>query len=255
MRDSPALRLDLKARSRVGAALLLALAATEFTACSQHSRQHAADEQLRSIYTAEWQWRMQQLPGGEDDTKPVADHLPKVDPATQQMRLTHWLDVLRQVDALPRASLSAKQQINYDIYRAQLQVLIADQRFRDFEMPANSDTSFWTELGYTARRPFRTLIDYEHWIAQMRDIPRYFREQMDEMRAGMKRGFTPPRVTMEGRDTSITAVTEATPEASLFYTPFKDMAGVAADKQARLRAQAVQTIHDVVQPAYTQLLT
>ncbi|MGH8306434.1 MAG: DUF885 family protein, partial [Steroidobacteraceae bacterium] len=243
MRDSPALRLDLKARSRVGAALLLALAAAEFTACSQHSRQHAADEQLRSIYTAEWQWRMQQLPGGEDDTKPVADHLPKVDPATQQMRLTHWLDVLRQVDALPRASLSAKQQINYDIYRAQLQVLIADQRFRDFEMPANSDTSFWTELGYTARRPFRTLIDYEHWIAQMRDIPRYFREQMDEMRAGMKRGFTPPRVTMEGRDTSITAVTEATPEASLFYTPFKDMAGVAADKQARLRAQAVQTIH------------
>ena len=58
-------------------------------------------------------------------------------------------------------------------------------------MPANSDTTFWTDLGYTARRPFRTLTDYEHWIAQMRDIPRYFHEEMDEMRAGMKRGFTP----------------------------------------------------------------
>ena len=33
--------------------------------------------------------------------------------------------------------------------------------------------------------------DYRHWIAQMQDIPRYFHEQMDEMRAGLKRGFTP----------------------------------------------------------------
>jgi len=75
-------------------------------------------------------------------------------------------------------------------------------------MPANSDTTFWTDLGYTARRPFRSLTDYEHWIAQMRDIPRYFREQIQEMRAGLKRGFTPPRITMEGRDASLTAVTE-----------------------------------------------
>ena len=43
----------------------------------------------------------------------------------------------------------------------------------------------------------------------MRDIPRYFREQIAEMRAGEARGFTPPRVTLEGRDGSITAVTNA----------------------------------------------
>ena len=67
----------------------------------------------------------------------------------------------------------------------------------------------------------------------MQDIPRYFHEQMDEMRAGMKRGFTPPRVTMEGRDASITAVTEATPEDSLFYTPFQDMPGSLPTEQAR----------------------
>jgi uncharacterized protein (DUF885 family) len=77
---------------------------------------------------------------------------------------------------------------------------------------------------------------------------------MDEMRAGMKRGFTPPRVTMEGRDASITAVTEATPEKSLLYTPFKDMPLVPAAQQAALREEAVQVIRDVVQPAYVELL-
>jgi len=222
--------------------------------CSQQSAQPSAEERFRAVYEAEWRWRKEQWPGGEDRAEPVADHLPKEDPATQQQRRTYWEKTLGRVDAIPRAQLSAESQVNYDIYRAQLQVLLDNQRFRDFEMPANSDTTFWTDLGYTARRPFRTAADYEHWIAQMRDVPRYFHEQMEEMRAGMKRGFTPPRVTMEGRDGSITAVTQATPEASLFYTPFKEMQGIPEAKRAALRAQALDVIRTVVQPAYVELL-
>ena len=222
--------------------------------CSQQSSRHAADERLRTIYTSEWKWRTEQLPGNEDGTLPIADHLPKMDPATQAMRLKYWQDTLRRVEAIPRESLSPPEQVNQDIYREQLAVLIDRQRFRDFEMPANSDSAFWTDIGYTARRPFRSLADYQHWIAQMRDIPRYFSEQMDEMRAGAKRGFTPPRISMAGRDASITAVTEATPEKSLFYTPFREMPGIPAARQASLRAQALQVIAEVVQPAYAELL-
>ena len=241
---------------RIGPLLLLAfgLVGAGLAGCSPHPDQHGADERLRALYTSEWQWRTDQQPDTEDATRPLADHLPKVDPATQAMRLKYWEDVLRQLDGISRASLSADEQVNYDIYRAQIAVLIANQRFRDFEMPANSDTTFWTDVGYTARRPFRTLTDYEHWLAQMRDIPRYFREQMDEMRAGLKRGFTPPRITMEGRDQSLTAVTEATPEQSLLYTPFREMPGIAPEKQASLRAQALKTIRELVQPAYRELL-
>jgi uncharacterized protein (DUF885 family) len=241
-------------RLRIAGLLLLTLAAALAAGCSRESRQHVADERLRAIYEAEWRWRKQQLPGGEDSNKPIADHLPKVDPASQQERRKYWEATLDKVNALPRADLSPGEQVNYDIYRAQLQVLIDNQRFRDFEMPVNSDSTFWTDLGYTARRPFRSLTDYEHWIAQMRDIPRYFAEQIDEMRAGMKRGFTPPRVTLAGRDASITAVTTATPEASLFYTPFREMPGIAPEKQATLRAAAAQAIREVVQPAYVRLL-
>src|ERR1700716_237959 len=188
--------------------LAVATLAAALSGCSQQSRQHAADERLSAIYSSEWKWRTDQLPDDEDATRPVADHLPKVDPATQDMRRKYGEDVLRRLEAIARASLSAQEQVNYDIYRAQIAVLIAKQRFRDFEMPANSDTTFWTNIGYTARRPFRALVDQEHWIAQMRDIPRYFHEQMEGMRAGTKRGFTPPRVPLGGRATSLPAVHE-----------------------------------------------
>jgi len=239
---------------RAGSLLIAGVLGALLSGCSQQSSRHAADERLRTIYTSEWKWRTEQLPGNEDGTLPIADHLPKMDPATQAMRLQYWQDTLRRVEAIPRESLSPPEQVNQDIYREQLAVLIDRQRFRDFEMPANSDSAFWTDIGYTARRPFRSLADYQHWIAQMRDIPRYFSEQMDEMRAGAKRGFTPPRISMAGRDASITAVTEATPEKSLFYTPFREMPGIPAARQASLRAQALQVIAEVVQPAYAELL-
>jgi len=214
-----------------------------------------ADEQLRAIYTEEWNWRVQQFPGLEGPTKPVPDRLPKADLANQDMRLRHWEDVLRKLDGVARAQLSPAEQINYDIYRREIEDLVADQKFRDFEMPANSDTAFWTNVGYTARRPFKNLIDYKNWIAQMRDIPRYFREEIANMRAGVARGFTPPRETLKGREKSISTIAEGKAEANLLYTPFREpMIGVQPSDQTTLKADAAKVIREIVQPAYADLL-
>ena len=237
-------------RTRLGVLLVLGAA---IGACG--GSRESADTRLQSIYNAEWKWRDEQFPDADNEQRGIVDHLPKVDPETQAARLHYWQDVRRKLSEIPREALSAAEQLNYDVYVPQIDVLIQGQRFRQFEMPANSDSAFWTDFGYTARRPYRTTDDYRRWIAQMRDLPRYFREQENEMRAGLKRGFTPPQVTMTGRDTSITAVTEATPEESLFFVPFKDMPGVSADQQAALRTEAVKVIHDAVQPAYAELLT
>ena len=128
--------------------------------CARRAADAGEDARLQAIYNSEWKWRTDQQPDDEDATRPIAEHLPRVDPQTQQMRLKYWEDVAARLDAIRRARLSPKEQMNYDIYRAQIGVLIADQRFRDFEMPANSDSNFWTDIGYTARRPFRHLEDY-----------------------------------------------------------------------------------------------
>src|SRR5262245_7158790 len=172
------------------------------------AEQKNADERLRAVYTEEWKWRLEQFPGLEGVEKAVPDRLPKVDPATQEMRLKYWEDVRHKRDGVPRAQISVAAQVDYDVYRPDIENFVADQRFRDYEMPANSDSAFLSDLGYTARRPFKTLTDYKNWIAQMRDIPRYFREQIANMRAGLARGFTPPRLTLQGREKSIAAMAE-----------------------------------------------
>ncbi|MDQ6861867.1 MAG: DUF885 family protein, partial [Verrucomicrobiota bacterium] len=214
-----------------------------------------ADASLRAIYTEEWQWRVEQFPGLEGPTKPVPNRLPKEDSATQEMRLHHWEDVLRKLDEIPRAQLSVEKQINYDVFRPEIERSIANHEFRDYEMPANSDSAFWTDLGYTARRPFKTQNDYTNWIAQLRDVPRYFVEQIVNMKAGMVRDFTPPRATLQGREKSIANIAEGKPEDSLLYTPFREqMVGVPPADQEKLRAEAAQVIREIVQPAYADLL-
>ncbi len=214
-----------------------------------------ADTALRAIYTEEWKWRLEQFPGLEGPDKPVPDHLSREDPATHQVRLHYWEDVLRKLDGISRAQLSPKEQINYDVYRPEIQDFVADEKFRDYEMPANSDSAFWSDVSSTAQRPFKELTDYKNWIAQMRDVPRYFREQIANMRAGLARGLTPPRMTLQGREKSIATIAEGKPEENLFYTPFREaMVGVPSADQEKLKAEAAQVIREIVQPAYADLL-
>src|SRR6188472_4265438 len=89
----------------IKAAVLFGAAALWWIPCVA-AEQKNADERLRAVYTEEWKWRLEQFPGLEGVEKPVPDRLPKVDSATQEMRLKYWEDVLHKLDDIPRAQLS-----------------------------------------------------------------------------------------------------------------------------------------------------
>src|SRR5215471_11188017 len=104
---------------------LILLVAVALSCVPHFANAQSADERLRNIYTEEWKWRLEQFPGLEGVEKPVADRMPKVDPATQQMRLHYWQDVLHKLDDIPRAQLSPEEQINYDVYRPEIENFVA----------------------------------------------------------------------------------------------------------------------------------
>jgi uncharacterized protein (DUF885 family) len=215
------------------------------------------DHRLRVVYTAEDTWRKAQRGAGDEDhPQKILAELPSVDAATQQAQLLHWRHVLRQLDALHPASLSADERLNYEVFRAQIVVLINQQTFREYERPANSDSTFWSDEEEVTRASFKTAGDYANYLAQLKDIPRYFAENITNMRAGLARGFTPPQVTLAGRDTSLVAMAEATAaETTIYYQPFEKMpAIIPAAEQAKLRAEAAAVIQREVIPAYVSLL-
>ena len=216
-----------------------------------------ATQAFHKLYTREWQWRQQQFAGADDEDSSghAADHLPKVDAATQAVRERYWAEVLVQLKAIPPAQLSAADQVNFEVYQQQIRVLWNDQACMAWQMPFNSDTAFWSDLGFTARGHFISAKDYQNYLGKLRDIPRYFDEQIANMRLGLARGFSQPRVILQGRDASIAAVADAQGEQNLFYAPFKQLpASMPAAEQQALRSQALAAIKDAVIPAYSKLL-
>ena len=178
--------------------------------------------------------------------------LPRVDRATQERRAAERRRMLARLTAIPAAQLTESDRVNAAVLRTVLEAEIADARFREWEMPVNSDTNFWTYLDRRERLPDADV--YRRYIARMRDVPRFFAEQIANMEAGLKRGFTPPAVTLAGRDASLAPFLRP-PADNPFFAAFRSMPPtIPAQEQAKLREEGEAAIREAVIPAYARLL-
>jgi uncharacterized protein (DUF885 family) len=236
-------------------ALGLCAASVLWSASAQTpSSNGSADARLRTLYTEEWNWRRRELARAGDQERPedASDHFPKVDAASQQARLEYWTRTLATLDTIPFDQLSLEEKVNAQVFRTSIRALATDIKFRTYEAPFNSDTFFWTQ--FTPRQGLTTAGAYRAYLGRLRDVPRYFDEQIANMRAGLARGFTVPRVSVVGRDKAIEPYVQGDAKNPL-YAPFTQMPSTIAEAdQTAMRAEAATVIRDVVAPAYQRLL-
>jgi uncharacterized protein (DUF885 family) len=236
--------------------LVISTALVHLPASAQPQRDtSSADARLRALYTEEWNWRRQEMARSSDQPGEAgaSDHFPKVDAASQQARLAYWTRTLATLDSIPFDELSPEEKVNAQVFRASIRALANDVRFRTYEAPFNSDTFFWTE--FTPRDGFASADAYRSFLGRLRDVPRYFDEQIANMRAGLARGFTVPRVSVIGRDKTIEPYVKAD-TANPLYAPFTQMPStISPANQAAMRGEAEGLLRDLVAPAYQRLLT
>ena len=208
----------------------------------------SADARLRALYTEEWNWRQIEMARGPG----AGDRFPRVDAASQETRLAYWTRTLATLDTIPFDQLSSEEKINAQIFRTSLRALVSDIHYRTYEAPFNSDTFFWTD--FTPRQGFANAAAYRSYLARLRDVPRYFDEQIANMRAGLARGYSVPRVAVLGRDKTIEPYVKADSTNPL-YAPFADMpASLPPAERDALRAEAAGVMRDTIVPAYSKLL-
>ncbi|MEQ8515844.1 MAG: DUF885 family protein [Chromatocurvus sp.] len=240
------------------ASLLLALAGSPAAATGSDgdapSGTLSADEKLRKLYETEWAWRQREMgktmvsSGDWVDAK----RWPDVSAAAQARRLEYWDAALQQLGRIPRGELSHEELINAEVFEQIVTSLASNVRFRTYEAPLNSDTFFWTGL-HPRMGGFDTVQAYQRYIGRLEDLPRYFQQQMANMREGLARGYSVPAVTLEGREQSIVPYRLAG-EDNPFFAPLSAMPSrIGEAGQAALREQALEAIRTAVVPAYTML--
>lgn len=221
---------------------------------------NTTDQAFEAIYKAEGDWRTQQAPSWDEDSdnsaRAPSTTLADVGPEAQSRRLAYLEGVLKQLDGIDPTTLSPANRVNYAVYRPQIAHMAAELRFRDYEMPFNADSAFWSDLGFMARATPRDAAGYRAYAARLRDVPRHFEQQTANMRAGLARGFSVPRAVLDGRDGSIAMIAELRDiESSNFYDPYRRMPStIPAAEQEALRAEGRAAIRDAVVPAFAKLL-
>ncbi|EMD82556.1 uncharacterized protein (DUF885 family) [Pacificimonas flava] len=214
-----------------------------------------ADRALQALYEAEWEWSLQEFAEETDENgrSEPTDHLPSVTPEAQARRLAYWTDVLAQLEKIDVDRLSPEERINYAVFRTKIAADANNLRYKRYERPFNSDTFFWG--GLNPRTPPSEADEYRKLLGRMRDIPRYFDENIENMRAGLARGFTVPKVSTLGRDETIVPYTDLGSDNPFMKTFMNIPDSVPAAERKRLAAEAEQVVRDIVAPAYAKLLT
>jgi uncharacterized protein (DUF885 family) len=221
---------------------------------------HAADEvkRLHAIFDQTWETNLRESPQFATSVgrHEYDDRLGSVTPADLERRNNQRKATLTALRAIDRSKLPAGEMVNYDIFERQLVNGIESYELGDYQMPINADSGFHSGFSRLSRdMPLATVKDYENYISRLNAWSRYVREQIANMRAGMKRGFTVPRATLEGYDSTITAhiVDDATKSA--FWAPFvKFPSTIPESEHERLRAAGRAAIMNSAVAGYREFL-
>jgi uncharacterized protein (DUF885 family) len=159
--------------------------------------------------------------------------------------------VLRTID---RGGLSPADQLNFDLFKRGVDESVEGLRFPDDLMQVTQLRGPQYLSDIIALMPAATVRDYEDIIARLDALPAILEQTRALLDSGLKRGITPPRVTMRDVGKQFENLVPADPMQSALLTPFTRFAAtIDAAAQQRLVDQAKQSYLSRVRPAYLRL--
>ena len=158
---------------------------------------------------------------------------------------------LTRLRAIDPAQLTPQDQLNYDLFRRELQDDLDAHKYRNYLMPINQRGGMQSLESTAERMPMSSVQDYDDWLARMASVDEVIRQTMELQEEGRREGYMPPKVLMERIPAQIAAQTVENAEDSPFYIAFRKLPEwMSEEDQLRIREAAITIINDKVVPAY-----
>jgi uncharacterized protein (DUF885 family) len=159
-------------------------------------------------------------------------------PKNRERQFALYRGYLKRLQAIPRDKLSGRDQTSYDILKFELDTALRLAQYPEHLLPVDQMVSMPVILANYASgqgaQPLSTVKDYKAYLNRLNQLTPWIDQAIVNMRAGIKAGIVHPREPMQSLLPQLRQLLAATPEASIFYTPVKDMPAAfsAADKKS-----------------------
>jgi uncharacterized protein (DUF885 family) len=161
---------------------------------------------------------------------------------------------VKVVRVINRARLNAPDQLSYDIFKRGVEETIEGTRFPgDLLQITQQGGPQYAPLTISAM-PAATVKNYTDIIARLRALPAVVDQTIALLDSGVKRGITPPRITLRDVPAQVGNLVPEDPLKSALLAPFANFpVGIAETDRARLRADAVRAYNEQDRPAFQRL--
>ena len=227
------------------------------------SAQPAASAPLAALFEAysEEEARLFPLGATTQGDNRYNDQLPNDQTRAQRQLVRDFYQrSLARLGQVNRAGLGASDQTSYDILTYSLNQRLAGYAFNNWMMPFNQFGGLPATLAQlgagTGAQPFKTVRDYDNWLARAGQFPAWADSAIANFRQGLTAGVVLPQALVPKMVSQLRTLAAAgnDPAKSLFYGPVKAFpAGFAAADKARLTPLFEQAIRRDLTAPYQRL--
>src|SRR5437660_210006 len=162
----------------------------------------------------------------------------------------------RALATIDRTKLSPQDALNYDLFRRQAEAQHAGRRFPWELLPLTQLYGIHQGVpqALSEQMPARTAADYEAILSRLRGTPVLVEQTIAAMKEGLRRGVTPPKITLRNVAAQADAILVEDPAASPFLGAFQRMPDtIPADRREALRLEAAKLLKAQALPAFRRL--
>lgn len=170
---------------------------------------------------------------------------------------TATLDSLNKFN---RDSLTAEDQLSYDVLAYELHTQLEGLQFNIWMLPFQQFTGMPLTIAQLGSgdsfQPFKTVDDYRNWLARVKAFTVWTDSAIDNFKTGLSNGVVLPASLVKKTIPQLQSMIVEDPEKSLFYGPVNKFPSSFTDQQkAELKQQYIDAINNDIISSYKKLAT
>ncbi|MGA3325709.1 MAG: DUF885 domain-containing protein [Terriglobia bacterium] len=217
----------------------------------------ARRDRLKAALQEEWEYQLRAHPEfatAVGDNR-YNDRLSEHSPEFFAGEVEHARQALQTFESIDPTGFPEQERLSKALMIRDLREQIEAARFKGWEMPVNQ--MYGIHLGLASLpsdTTFRSVKDYQDYIARLHQIPRVLQQATANMRTGLDEHLVPPRYLLEKTVLQAQDIAGKSAQDSPFTQPTRKFpAGISEAERKPLREAIFAAVTQEISPAYARL--